>query len=296
MPVIESATGLTLDRIILATDFKPDSDAATEYARTVAKRFSSHLTVAHIIDLSVATRSEASMAGWPIEEMRHDSAENMERTVNKLTSLGLPVRGRKLEAHCPAAALVSLSEELEAGLIIMGTNSRRGLSKLIMGSCAEGVIHHAKCPVVTIGPNAKISPDQEFQLKSIVFATELNHDAALKADVAFALAKESDAKVYICHVVEQPFTATPFTVEVPLETESALRDLLPDSACRHCPECIVEFGGVPERILRLAKRTKADLIVLGTRRGGSYFAHLMQGVVGRVLAEANCPVMTICTD
>lgn len=296
MPVIENARGLMLDRLVLATDFKPESEAATEYARALAERFCSKVTVAHVIDLSVATRSEAAMAGWPLEQMRHDGVENLERTLSNLTSLGLDARGRELEAYRPAAALVGLAEELEADLIIMGTHARRGLGRLILGSCNESVIHDAKCPVVTLGPNVKLPANREIQLESIVFATDLHHDAAHKASVALALAEKSDARVYICHVVERPFATIPFALEVPPETESSLRDLLPESACQCNPECIVEFGNVAERILGLAKRTNADLIVLGARHGGSYFAHLTQGVVGQVLAGADCPVMTICTD
>jgi len=47
-------------------------------------------------------------------------------------------------------------------------------------------------------------------------------------------------------------------------------------------------------ILQLAKSKGADLIVLGARRSTSWFTHLTEGTVAQVLAEANCPVMTIC--
>jgi hypothetical protein len=42
--------------------------------------FSSTLTVAHVQDLSMATQSESAMAGWPLEQMRHDSADDTGRT------------------------------------------------------------------------------------------------------------------------------------------------------------------------------------------------------------------------
>jgi hypothetical protein len=48
-------------------------------------------------------------------------------------------------------------------------------------------------------------------------------------------------------------------------------------------------------IVALAKSTKADLIVLGARRTTSYATNLTKSVVESVLAEAECPVMTICT-
>jgi len=52
---------LMVDRILLATDFSSASEVATGYARAVAKRFSSTLSLANVVDLSIATRSEAAV-------------------------------------------------------------------------------------------------------------------------------------------------------------------------------------------------------------------------------------------
>lgn len=42
------------------------------------------------------------------------------------------------------------AEELKAGLIVMGTHGRTGLSRLLMGSVAEHVLRHARCPVLIV--------------------------------------------------------------------------------------------------------------------------------------------------
>jgi nucleotide-binding universal stress UspA family protein len=296
MQTIEHPTSLKLDQIILATDFRPNSEAATNYARTLAEHFSATTTVVNVIDLSMATGSEASMAGWPLEDMRRDSAEKMSSTLNKFISSSLKVLGRKVESYNPALAIVDLAEQINADLIVMGTHSPWGLSKMICGSCADGVIHHAGCPVVALGPKSWNQPKKEFQLETIVLATDLWHDADQKVAKAFALAQASASKVYICHVLEESGKESPGAHAVPAALESSLRDLLPDSTFEHTPECIVEFGNAGERILELANRTSADLIVLGARHGGSYASHWKRGVVSAVLAEAQCPVMTICAD
>lgn len=296
MPTAEKSTGLRLDEIILATDFKPTSEAATKFAQTIAEHFSATTTVANVIDLSVATRSEASMAGWPIEAMRQDSADQMSKTLNRFITRSLNVRGQKLESYNPAQAIVELAEKIEADLIVMGTHSRQGLSKMILGSCSDGVIHHASCPVITIGPKAASLVKEKFHLKTIVLATDLWRDASEKVAKAFALAQESAAKVYICHIMDGGNVDLEDMHTVPAGVESSLRDLLPDSMFEHTPECIVEFGSASKHILKIASHVGADLIVLGAQRGGSYFSHWNSGVVNGVLAEASCPVMTICVE
>ena len=297
MSVAEKVAGLTLDRIVVASDFKPAAVAATEFASVWAKHFSSALTVAHVLDLSIGTRSEAAMAGWPLEQMRDDSAEGMGRTLTPLISMGLNVRGQQLESFKPAAAIVGFAEEIDANLLVIGTQARHGLSKLIMGSCAEGVIRHAKCPVLTLGPKVKSRVTEGFNLKTVIFATDLLHNASEKAETALAFAKETLAKVYMCHILDDPQTDRLETIDMRSGSELALLRLVPASTYEWCNmEYVVGSGDIGEHIVALAKSTEADLIVLGARRTASYATNLTHSVVESVLAEAECPVMTICTD
>ena len=179
MSVIGDQVGLTLDRIVLATDFSPAAEKATGYAQGLAKRFSSSLTLAHVVDLSVATRSEEAVVGLPVDEVRHESAENQERLLADMTMAGVRATAHTVESHNPAAAIVGFAKELRADLIVTGTNARRGLSKAILGSCAEGIIRHASCPVLTIGPSAKSVSRGGFSFNTVVFATDFSSHAAV---------------------------------------------------------------------------------------------------------------------
>lgn len=294
MAVIGNQVGLTVDRIVLATDFSPSSESATEYAKVLAKRFSSNLTLAHVVDLSVATRSEQAVVGYPIDDMRRSSSENMERLLKDLASDRIRATAQTLEAHNPAAAIVGLAEQIKADLIVTGTHSRHGLSKAILGSCAEGIFRHANCPVLTIGPKVKAPPDGNIAFNRIVFATDFTSSTAERAAVALAFAQDSMATIYLCHVLKSVGKNISDTFALQVKFESELRKLVPQSTLDWCtPECVVELGEVAPYILGLARRVEADLIILGARRSSTWFAHLADGVVGHVLANTECPVMTI---
>jgi len=60
----------------------------------------------------------------------------------------------RLSAHVvsgrPADALIRTAAGLRAGLIIVGTHGRRGLSRAIVGSVAGAVVEKAKCPVLVV--------------------------------------------------------------------------------------------------------------------------------------------------
>ncbi len=297
MPVIGDQVGLTLDRIVLATDFSPVSEMAADYAQGLSKRFASSLSLVHIVDISVASRPEYAVMGLPIDDMRHASAENQERLLNEMTSAGVRTTAHILESHDPSASLVGFAKELRADLIVTGTNARSGLSKMILGSRAEAIIRHASCPVLTIGPNVKTDSYRALPFHTVVFATDFSSNAAKQAAVALSFAQDSVADVYFCHVLARPGKDIAETISLELKRESALERLIPQSAYDWCsPKFVIEIGPTAPNILGLAKKVQADLIVLGAKRSASWFVNLVEGTVGQVLLGATCPVMTLCAN
>jgi nucleotide-binding universal stress UspA family protein len=45
---------------------------------------------------------------------------------------------------------VHLSEEIGAGLIIMGSRGLEGVRRALMGSVSDSVVRHAHCPVLIV--------------------------------------------------------------------------------------------------------------------------------------------------
>lgn len=297
MPVIGDEIGLQLDQIVLATDFSPHSLIAEYYARALADRFYSRVTVAHVVDPSVATASGSSVVGSRIDQMRHQGDEGLQRVVSELKEAGIRGQGKMLEAHNAASAIVNLAQKMDADMIVMGTRAQRGLNKMMVGSCAQGVIHHAQCPVVTVGPRVKKLAAPKLCIENIVFATDLKHDVSMKAGIALTFAKDSVCHIHVCHVLDHTAEKFGDTLESQVEAEAKLRKLIPKPSYEWCsPSYIVEAGQVGNHVLQIAKKVNADLIVLGAHRNATWFTHLAEGVIGHVVAEAECPVMTICTD
>lgn len=297
MPVIENPIGLELDTIVLATDFKCESRVAEQYARALAGRYCSKITVANVVDLSAATDSDCSSAYLHIDQMRRRSADEIQKLLSTFREAGIRGEGRVPESYNVGSSIVELSQNINADLIVMGTKARRGLNKWVLGSVAEGVIHHAQCPVVIVGPRVQQLETPVLSLRNIVLATDLKHDVSTKTGIALAFAKDSVSRIHVCHVLDHSGEKFGDTLELQLKAEAALRKQIPKPIYEWCsPNYIVEAGRVGEHVLRLAKKVSADLIVLGAHRDATWFTHLSEGVIGRILAETECPVMTICTS
>jgi nucleotide-binding universal stress UspA family protein len=61
----------------------------------------------------------------------------------------LPVE-RRLEEGDPVTQILGIAEEESCDLIVMGTQGRTGLGRILMGSVAEQVMRKATCPVLTV--------------------------------------------------------------------------------------------------------------------------------------------------
>ncbi len=297
MPVIGNEIGLTLDQIMVASDFTPVSETATSYASALARHCAAKLTVVNVVDLSVSTQSEKALVGIPIDRMRHDSAENVQRVVSGLATDGIKAQGKSLEGHNPGSELLRFAEYMKTDLLVIGTQSKSGLEKMILGSFAEGIIHHAHCPVFAVGSHVKPPTGPGLTFGTIVFATDFHHSSVEKAAIALTFAKDSSARIYMCHVLDHTPPDLTDSLDLHFKVEKRLSRLIPAAAFEWCdPECLVDYGDVPEHILGLAQRVSASLIVLGARRSSTWRTHLTEGTVGQILSKSTCPVMTICTD
>ncbi|KPC78393.1 MULTISPECIES: universal stress protein [Streptomyces] len=79
-------------------------------------------------------------AGGPGEQLTDDLAARL-----RAESPGLTVRTEVVTARSVASALVDASRE--AGLLVMGSHERRGMSVLGLGHVVHAALHHSHCPV-----------------------------------------------------------------------------------------------------------------------------------------------------
>jgi nucleotide-binding universal stress UspA family protein len=62
----------------------------------------------------------------------------------------------------PAQEIAELARDFDAHLVIVGTHGRRGLSRMLLGSVAEGVVRLSPCPVLVVRPReVSVAPSIE---------------------------------------------------------------------------------------------------------------------------------------
>jgi universal stress protein A len=145
---------ITLNNILVATDFGEASDAALRYGRELAARFGATLHVLHVAEnVAIATLGAETFAAMA-PGLQEDIEDNARKALNELLidsdHSGPVMRPVVLTSSSPAFAIVDYARDHGIHLIVMGTNGRGALEHLLMGSVAERVVRLAGCPVLTV--------------------------------------------------------------------------------------------------------------------------------------------------
>jgi len=147
---------ITLQRILLPTDFSEHSQEAAAYACEFADRFESELHVLHVLQDIVALVPEPGLAFPPsgdyMQELKESADQALLQIPGEEAAKGKSIVRTTLQGP-PFVKIVRYAKEHDIDLIVMGTHGRSGLAHVLMGSVAERVVRKAPCPVLTVRPS-----------------------------------------------------------------------------------------------------------------------------------------------
>jgi nucleotide-binding universal stress UspA family protein len=137
-------------KIVLATDGSREAELAARTAADLANKTDSELHVLHVLALPLDTHDPSSFEPEVWARLENRARTTLEDVVGKIEASGGEVEGSHLTAGRPEAEIVTLAEEIGAGLIVMGSRGVGGIRRALMGSVSDSVLRHAHCPVLVV--------------------------------------------------------------------------------------------------------------------------------------------------
>jgi nucleotide-binding universal stress UspA family protein len=145
--------------VLLATDGSEEAELATRAAVEVSEGTGSELHVVYVEPLPDFMKNGDGTPGYD-RELYEMIEEEAREKLRKLTWRVKVARGTVAEAHLRmggvAEEIVSLADELDAGLIVVGSRGLGRIRRTLAGSVSESVFRHARCPVMVV--RAKDNP------------------------------------------------------------------------------------------------------------------------------------------
>ncbi len=154
-----STSDLLGTKVLLATDGSEEAELATRAAVDVSEGTGSELHVVYVEPLPDFMKNGDGTPGYD-REIYEMIEEEARETLRKLTWRVKAARGTVAEAHLRmggvAEEVVGLADELDAGLIVVGSRGLGRIRRTLAGSVSESVFRHAHCPVMAV--RAKVNP------------------------------------------------------------------------------------------------------------------------------------------
>ena len=169
--------------ILLATDGSENAAVAARAAVDLAERSGSELHVMHAFEfvppreyMSVALRLHTP------KEFARQGQRVLDEQVGRIEEAGGRVSEAWLKMGSPVHGILSTAEQIEAGLIVVGRRGLGGVKRLLMGSVSEGLVHHARCPVLVLRGDERAWPPSH-----VVMADDGSDDAKKAAELGASI-------------------------------------------------------------------------------------------------------------
>lgn len=294
-------------RVLCAVDLSVGSRRALAYAARIAEHYRAELTVL-----------EVSWAGLPPIAY---PGSNMADTSPMLTPVGreallgeLRTFARRvlrdqakarfvLREGAVVRNILAEAREGPSDLLVIGSHGHGTIERWLLGSVVEKVLRKATCPVIVV-PARRAPARAAAKCRAVLCPVDFSPASLEALRTADQIAREWSTTLFAAYVVDwSPEGPRPAVIAHDMETFG--RQLI-DEGTRRLRETIerelghprhvrelISVGKPHEEIAQLAKKHRADLIVMGAHSRRPVLDAFLGSTTNQVIRQARWPVMVV---
>lgn len=150
-----------MKKILIALDYNPSAQKIAETGHNLAKAMKARTILLHVTSDATyySSLNYSPIMGFggfsSVDTVQTDTAEELKKVAQDyLDKSKQHLRDEKIQTVVKNGAIgetiLKTATDLKVDIIVMGTHSRRGLEKILVGSVAENVLHHSSIPLLII--------------------------------------------------------------------------------------------------------------------------------------------------
>jgi nucleotide-binding universal stress UspA family protein len=188
-----------------------------------------------------------------------------------------------------AQMLVDVARQYEAGLIVIGTEGKKGAGPVVVGAVAEQLVRLAPCPVLAVAADWNAGANRPTPGGPILLAMERNEATQSAVATASSLAETFHRTLLVIHA-RRPAEAAAFLNP----GATTLEEFGVRGSGRFPTRCIVKDGKPADAIVEAIEQYHPSVLVVGVKRAsGTPGPH---GTAFSMLAQSRVPVLCVPVD
>ncbi len=289
-------------KILVPLDGSPTAEAVLPLVTHLATTDKAEVELITVLTPVAIWDTAASMIKWDAEE--EAARAYISGKASKLSEAGITAHSRV--AFGPAAyAIFDAAKDAKADFIAMTTHGRSGVSRFILGSVADKLLHTA-APLLVVRPrdhqeDQPLSPSDIRKVFVPLDGSELSIEAIQSAE---EMARMFNASLVFCNVV-----STDWVVYSGMETPVLYQDVLEEGKARaktnletmsrqsrergFAAHGVLGLGRPADEIERLAREQDANLIVMSTHGRSGPGRWVMGSVADAVVRRTHLPCLLV---
>ncbi len=276
-------------KILIPFDFSETSELALEHAVFMAKLHKAEIHLLHVIEsysftsaISHAFGKSQSEFEEKIESSANEKLQQLADRLHHDSGMGVMYRTELGKIY---KKIVTLAEEMETDIIIMGTHGVSGFQEFLVGSNTYKVVMSAPCPVISVQTHAT-----KIGFKNIVLPIDNSPTSRQKVKHAIELAKHYNSVVHIAGMMTMGDTELQRKFEVKVHQ---VRNYLEEHEVAHSVK-IFKTDNTASTTIDYATQVACDLIIIMTDQVGSSL--FMGNFAQQIINHSKIPVMSIRPD
>jgi nucleotide-binding universal stress UspA family protein len=276
-----------LKTIVVATDLDGRSEAALEYARKLATSYGARIVLAHGLD-PLDYAAVDSVPGGVLKTLPEEARAILDQMAADLIREGIHSHS-EIRQGAVAQMLVDVARQYEAGLIVIGTEGKRGAGPVVVGTVAEQLVRLAPCPVLAVAADWNAGAFRPVPGGPVLLAMERNEAMFAAVATARSLAETFQRTLLVLHA-RGPEEASAFLN--PCAT--TLKEFGIEGTDRFPVRCIVKDGKPADAIAEAIEQFHPSMLVVGVKRASDTPGP--HGTAFSMLVRSRVPVLCVPPD
>jgi len=269
-----------------------------EWLRRLPLAAPSDITVLHVVDLASV---RAPFVAQPVvvgnELFIREEINRLEKRANKTVAeakqslAAMKLEGKVVKGHGAIGNTILQKAPKQDGMIVLGNRGLGALDRFMLGSVSMQVALHAPCPVLIVKERPR-------PIRRILFATDGSKPSGkalrflttqLRSDSRMGRQGKNPIQIVVAHAMPLPHHS---------ELKESGGRLLQESAKKLIEAGygvveVVDFGKPADTILKIAAKTKPDVVVTGAKGLGAIARFFLGSVSYQVAQHTTCSVLIV---